>query len=101
MTDQGRKLEDSLDVAQREFARHVQEAVNSRNGGKSRSDVINTINQGGQEFYARAVVNHAESIREYQRELSVRPEMTRAALEHVTTRNDKTPERTAAAAMDR
>ena len=34
-----------------------------------------------QEFYARALVNEVESIRQVQREVSVRPEMARAALE--------------------
>jgi len=101
VTNGGRKLEDTLDVAQREFARHIQEAVNYRDAGKSRNDVINDLSQGTQEFYARAVVNQAESIRDYQRELSVRPEMARGAVERTAGHNSKSVERSAVATVER
>jgi len=103
MTDQGRSLEDTLDVAAREFRRQVSDAVSARERGESRSQIIEKMCEGapGQEFYARTVVNHAESIREHRRELSVRPEMARAAVEYAMTRPGATPERTAASAMER
>lgn len=83
LTDKGRGLEQVLDAAESQFARHLQEAFNAREATRPRSEIIERISQGApaQEFYARAVVNQAESIREQQREMSIRPEMARTALE--------------------
>jgi len=83
ITADGRSLESTLDVAEREFGRHVHQAYNAREGGKARSTVAEHLSKGApsQEFYARAVVNQADSIRDHQREISVRPEMARAALD--------------------
>jgi hypothetical protein len=83
LADKGRSLEQVFDAAQHQFAGHVREALNAREATKPRSEVIDRISQGApaQEFYARAVVNQGESIREQQREMSVRPEMARAAIE--------------------
>src|SRR5437588_841795 len=103
MTDKGRNLEDTLDVAQREFGRHVQEAFNAREAGKTSSETVERISQGApsQEFYARAVVNQAESIREHQREASIRPEMARAAIDNSMTYQQQTPSQPAPAAVER
>jgi len=103
MTDKGRNLEDTLDVAQREFGRHVQEAFNAREAGKTRRETVERISQGApsQEFYARAVVNQAESIREHQREISIRPEMARAAIDNSMTYQQQTPGQPARAAVER
>src|SRR5439155_1686601 len=46
MTDKDRNLEDTLDVAQKEFGRHVQEAFNAREAGKTRSETVERISQG-------------------------------------------------------
>jgi hypothetical protein len=98
LADKGRGLEQVLDAAQHQFAGHVREALNAREATKPRSEVIDRISQGApaQEFYARAVVNQAESIREQQREMSVRPEMARAAVEQLRTAPEQTPSRVAA-----
>jgi hypothetical protein len=83
LTDNGRSLDQVLDAAQQQFAGHVREALNAREATKPRTEVIERITQGApaQEFYARAVVNQADSIREQQREMSIRPEMARAAID--------------------
>jgi len=98
LADKGRSLEQVLDAAQHQFTGHVREALNAREAIKPRSEVIDRISQGApaQEFYARAVVNQAESIREQQREMSVRPEMARAAVEQLRTAPEQTPSRVAA-----
>jgi hypothetical protein len=77
----------------------LREALNAREATKPRSELIDRISQGvpAQEFYARAVVNQTESIREQQREMSVRPEMARAAVEQSRTATpEQTPVHTAA-----
>jgi hypothetical protein len=83
LTDKGRSLEQVLDAAQHRFGGHLREALNAREATKPRSEVIDRISQSVpvQEFYARAVVNQAESIREQKREMSIRPEMARAVIE--------------------
>jgi hypothetical protein len=98
LTDKGRGLEQVLDAAQHQFASHLREALNAREATKPRSEVIDRISQGApaQEFYARAVVNQAESIREQQREMSIRPEMARAAIEQSRTVPEQTIARTVA-----
>jgi hypothetical protein len=99
LTDKGRSLEQVLDAAQHQFAGHVREALNAREATKPRSEVIDRISQSApaQEFYARAVVNQAESIREQQHEMSIRPEMARAAVEQSRTATpEQTPAHTAA-----
>ncbi len=92
LTDKGRSLEQVLDAAQHQFAGHVREALNAREATKPRSEVIDRISQGApaQELYARAVVNQADSIREQQREMSVRPEMARAAVEQSRSSHEQT-----------
>jgi hypothetical protein len=98
LTDKGRGLEQVLDAAQTQFAGHLREALNAREAAKPRSEVMDRVSQGApaQEFYARAVVNQAESIREQQREMSVRPEMARAAIEQSRTGPEQMPARVAA-----
>src|SRR6266481_5013838 len=92
LTDKGRSLEQVLDAAQHQFAGHVREALNAREATKPRSEVIERISQGSpsQDFYARAVVNQADSIREQQREMSVRPDMARAAVEQSRSSHEQT-----------
>jgi len=92
LTDKGRSLEQVLDAAQHQFAGHVREALNAREATKPRSEVIERISQGSpsQDFYARAVVKRADSIREQQREMSVRPEMARAAVEQSRSSHEQT-----------
>ncbi len=98
LIDKGRSLEQVLDAAQHQFAGHVREALNAREATKPRSEVIDRISQGApaQESYARTVVNQAESIREQQREMSVRPEMARAAIEQSRAAPEQTPTRVTA-----
>lgn len=97
LTEKGRGLEQVLDAAESQFARHLQEAFNAREATKPRSEIIERISQGApaQEFYARAVVNQAESIREHQREMSIRPEMARTALEQARATPEPTINRSA------
>ncbi len=87
VTDHGRSLEQTLDVAQREFGRQLQEAINGREIGKPASEVVARISQSAsaQEPYARAIVNQADNIRGQQRELSIRPEMAQTALTQART----------------
>jgi hypothetical protein len=98
LTEKGRGLEQVLDAAQNQFAGDVREALNAREATKPRSEVIDRISQGApaQEFYARAVVNQADSIREQRREMSVRPEMARGAIEQSRTAPELTLARAAA-----
>lgn len=95
VTERGRGLEETLDVAEREFGRHVQEALNLREGGRTASQITKQLGNGTGpgDYYARAVVNQADSIREGQRQISIRPEMARAAVEHTTPTLDRTPAR--------
>lgn len=86
VTERGRGLEDTLDVGEREFGRHLQEALNLREAGRTADQITKHIGNGTSpsQYYARAVVNQADTIRENQREMSVRPEMARAAVQQTT-----------------
>lgn len=83
VTDRGRSLEDTLDVAESEFGRHLQEALGQREAARTANQVVKDISTHNSvdNYYARAVVNQADSIRQYQREMSIRPETARAAIE--------------------
>lgn len=98
VTDRGRGLEDTLDVAEREFGRHVREALDLREGGRTASQIAKQLGNGtgpGQ-YYARTVVNQADSIREQQRHVSIRSEMARAAVEHTMPTHDRAQSRSIA-----
>lgn len=86
VTDRGRSLEDTLDVAEREFGRHLQEALRQREIGRTANQVVKDISTHNSvdTYYARAVVNQADSIREQQRAMSIRPEMAIIAADHIT-----------------
>jgi hypothetical protein len=92
VTDRGRSLEDTLDVGEREFGRHLQAALSQREVGRSANEVVKDIstNNSVDTYYARAVVNQADSIREHQRDQSVRPEMVHSALEHAAYERGRT-----------
>jgi hypothetical protein len=99
VTDKGRGLEDTLDVAEREFGRHVHQALNMRDTGQSMHQAVlkhMEQNRSPHLNYAHAVVNQAESIRQYQRQLSIRPEMAHAALEHARPAQERVPAKMAA-----
>ena len=95
VTDRGRGLEETLDVAEREFGHHVHEALHLREGGRTASQIAKQLGNGTGpgNYYARAVLNQADTIRASQREMSVRPEMARAAVEQTTP--SRTPEKLA------
>lgn len=97
VTERGRGLEETLDVAEREFGRHVQEALNLREGGRTANEITKQLGNGAgpSNYYARAVVNQADTIREEQRQMCIRPEMARAALEHTTPTHERMPARLA------
>ena len=82
-------MNEALDVADREFRRSLQQTYNDRQRGDRRGEIIERISEKApsQEFYARALINEVESIRQAQRDVSVRPEMARAALEQTMSRN--------------
>src|SRR5262249_12877007 len=88
VTERGRGLEETLDVAESEFGRHVQEALNLRESGRTANQITKQLGNGTSPgvYYARAVVNQADNIREQQRQMSIRPEMARAAVEQTTPR---------------
>ena len=98
MGKEGKNLGEALDVSDREFRRLLQQTYNDRQRGDRRGEIIERISEKApsQEFYARALVNEVEGIRHAQRDMSVRPEMARAALEHTMARN-ALPNRTSAA----
>ena len=99
VTEQGRSLEDTLDVAERDFSRHLQQTINQREAGQSSDQIIKSLTErpGATEHYAQAVLNQAHTIQEHQRQTSVRPEMARDALQHAAPAHERTPIKAVAA----
>ena len=93
VTEQGRGLDATLDVAERDFGCHLQQALNQREAGQSSDQIIKSFTQhsGSTEHYARAVLNQAHTIQEHERQMSIRPEMARDALEHPAPAQERAP----------
>ncbi|HEY6252428.1 MAG TPA: hypothetical protein VI685_20935 [Candidatus Angelobacter sp.] len=99
VTERGRSLEETLDVAERDFGRHLQQASNQREAGQSSDQIIKNFTErtGTTEHYARAILNQAHTIQEHARQMSIRPEMARDALEHTKVAQERVPARSATA----
>lgn len=50
VTDRGRGLEETLDVAEREFGRHLQEVLNLREGGRTANQITKQLGNGTREL---------------------------------------------------
>ncbi len=77
-------LNSGLKVVQTDFKKDLSTAVQNRRYGKARADVANNISEGEatKQPYAQALVNNADLIVNYERSISVRPELARELTQH-------------------